>query len=65
MAETELMFQFPLGLIKEKKLSVSCNGPKKYRVGRSVIFFPINFLVKKVFYACFMHVFLKGRFFFE
>ena len=38
----------------KKKLFVSCNGPKKNRVGRSVKkYFCIFLLVKNV---CFMHV---------
>ena len=48
-------YYYLLGL--KKKLFVSCNGLKKYRIGRSVksFFFCIIFLVKKcVFYACFM-----------
>ena len=36
-----------------KKMLVSCNSLKKNRVGRSVKYFLINFLVKNV---CFMHV---------
>ena len=44
---------FTLGL--EKKLLVSCNGPKKNRVGRSVKkkCFAYFFGQKCVFYACF------------
>ena len=41
---------------KKKKLFVSCNSPKKNRVGKSVrifFFFCIIFLVKNV---CFMHI---------
>ena len=39
---------------KKKKLFVSCNGPEKNRVGRSVKkIFLHHFLVKNV---CFMHV---------
>ena len=38
-----------------KKMFVSCNGPKKNRVGRSVrIFFKLFFVQKCVFHACFM-----------
>ena len=41
---------------KKRNLFVSCNGPKNFRVGRSVKkIFSIIFLVEKcVFYACFM-----------
>ena len=40
---------------KKKKLIVSCNGPEKNRVGRSVklFFFHYFFGQKCVFYACF------------
>ena len=40
---------------RKKKLFVSCNGPKKNRVGRSVkkIFLHYFFGQKCVFYACF------------
>ena len=43
---------------KKKKLFVSCNGPKKNRVGRSIKKMFLHYFLghKCVFYACFMMI---------